>query len=258
MLFTENHDNTTSPHTTIGLTQNIIKILLGKYPEKMGDLYISASNYMTSMWRSLEQNVSVRGELGLLLASKTPWHRFFDSEIVKNSVHHTFDEEKVANMFSDWTSTTVKHRSTPYVSTLFPYCHTFIISARPQEFINPYIPTKPEEFEHQAVQKCFLFLHGHLVNQAVTKYGNDIMGRELPEPQCGQGIMTFGKRFYLMWYQLNTLNMRDHNYGVKNLLAQADYLTLYDDILERKDRPNYKIPRINEESLKMLISMFLW
>ena len=52
--------------------------------------------------------------------------------------------------------------------------------------------------------------------------------------------------------------MRDHNYGVKNLLAQADYLTLYDDILERKDRPNYKIPRINEESLKMLISMFLW
>ena len=31
------------------------------------------------------------------------------------------------------------------------------------------------------------------MNQAMTKYGNDIMGRELPEPECGQGIMIFGK-----------------------------------------------------------------
>ena len=55
-------------------------------------------------------------------------------------------------------------------------------------------------------------LLGTLV-EAVERQETEIIGMEVTEPECAPCIVSTGKRFLFIWFQLNTVDMADVNDG---------------------------------------------
>ena len=81
---------------------------------------------------------------------------------------------------------------------------------------------------------------------------------ELPEPECAQCIVTTGKHFSFIWFQLNTLDMADVNdSGVKNLVYVEWLGFLYSQIDPYKGQRRKVIADLNHDIMRTLLSVYL-
>jgi hypothetical protein len=244
----------TPPHYPFSFVQNFIKILLSKsslHP-KLTDLFFGGNIHVTSTWEVLGRLVGVRGEVtGTTITSKSRWTPFFDQDVVQNSTEHKFASEEISDVFANLNSWNVHYNGTceSSFSFLYPHTHTVIL------IDNQATP------EPQLIQRCALSLHGLLLNNIKKKYGYEGDVPLLPQPECAQGIITNGKRFSFMWYQLNTTDFSRLNEGRKNLISIYKPGLLYSKIARRRGGVSYTLrdlPDFNNDVLKTLLSMFLW
>ena len=192
--------------------------------------------------------MAVQGRPGTLLFSKRRFPRLFNQETVKASVSHNIPSSPIegVTVFSDLETQYVYEHTMAgfYPQQGYPYCHTLII---PEQY--------DESEEAQLIQKCIVYLFGSLAAQAVEKHGQDIIGKELPEPECAQGIVTDGSRFSFVWYQLNTLDLSTVMRGVKNLASVSRLGQLYS---VQKGTLSGRISHMDDHILQTLLAMLLW
>ena len=249
----ETQSEDVSPDFPFILLQNIFKNIFSQTPQysQLRNMFIANDFNVKSTWECMGNRIDVRGRPGSLIKSKTQFSRFYGKNIVKKS--EKFDIPLLENdsIFSNLNTWNV-HENIPLKVPLnqkFPYSHTLLLIDN-QNIPEPYL-----------LQKCVLYLHGILLQQAIFKHGNGIIGTELLEPECGQAIITNGKEFSFIWYQLNTLDLQTISTGVKNLLAVEKPSQLYTDVHHinaRLGHTGQRLTDFKEEVLRNFISMFLW
>ena len=234
-----------------GLLQNILKTVLTnahQYPQ-LHNLHIAREPHIAATWQHSSEMMSVRGRPGDLLNSKEKLPVFYDDVLVTESKDYSFEPMGPLSPYRDLQQLSVKN----YCSTgflrgrSFPYLHTLMVVD------NQATPWT------QLIQKGILYTFAALVAQAVERQGESIIGTEIPEPECGQCIVTNGKRFSYIWYQLNTLNMEDINAGIKNLVHVESPGLLYSKIEKIKGAPKRqrRIVDLNDDILRTLLSVLL-
>ncbi len=77
-----------------------------------------------------------------------------------------------------------------------------------------------DHYAARALTICFQLALG----QARLLYGEDVVGRDLPEPVASQCVTTDGQQFHFAAFQLNTLKLDDEA-GVKNIFWHEEQLS---------------------------------
>ena len=240
------------------LMQNILKLVLNHalhYPQ-VRKLGVSLEPFVSATWPCMGDVISVRGKQDMVLNSKEPLPRFYDPLLTEQSMDYSFESLGQASPFMDLEKYPVTGQiSTGFAEsahTLFPHLHTLFVIDN-GEYIEPPSKGLPEV---QLLQKGIVFTFGRLLSQAVSKYGRGIIGRDLPEPECAQCVVTDGCRFSFLWYQLNTLNTSNTNESIKNLVCIDRPGVLYSS-LEPDGLFKKTIVDLNADILRSLISMYL-
>lgn len=250
-------DQTKGSHKNfpISLIFNLFRMALthtSHYPQ-LQNLNISVEPFISASWPCGKETMSVRGKIDLILNSKQLFSQFYNNDTIQSSTKYSCKSLGGALPFVDLRKYPVKNRfSTVSKETRFPHAHTLCVLDN-GDYIPP--PSKGVP-EIQLVQKGLVFTFGRLCAQAVAKYGPDIVGKDLPTPECAQCVVTNGQRFSFIWYQLNTLNTGDLNTGVKNL-AFVDRAGLLYDSVESDGIFEKSLVDLDENVLRTLISMFI-
>ena len=236
------------------LLQNIIKILLSQskhYPQ-LKDLFFAGDCDVNSTWKVLEQLMSVRGHItGTIVKSKNKSKVFFDEYLVKESESYTFPSSEINDVFArlnTWNIYRYDPLTPSSIVLKYPNTHSVILI------------DNENQLEARLLQRCVLNIHGLIMNEATKKYGTVGLGL-LPEPECAQGVVTDGKKFIFLWYQLNTADCNDLNDGIKNLVTIYKPGQLYSGVEKTRGGQTHKTRRIldfDENILRTLLSMFLW
>lgn len=239
------------PTYSLGLLQNITKTILlqaHRFPQ-LHNLHIAFNPHIAATWKHGENAMAVRGRPGTFLTSKERLSQFYDRDMIEQTREHKFElleaplspyiDLKQYSIKNEYSSGFTKQRSFPYFHTLF------VIN-------NKGTP------EVQLVQRGIMYTFGRLLLQAVERHGTEIIGMELPEPECAQCIVTTGKRFSFIWFQLNTLDMADVNDGgIKNLVHIERPGFLYSQIDPYKGQRKKVIADLNHDILRTLLSVYL-
>lgn len=235
-----------------GLIQNFLKIVLTNarwYPQ-LRNLHIAHEPNIAATWVHGNQTLAVRGRAGTFLTSREKLPQFYDNSTVEESQKYELDSMSPISPYINLSQHSVNNENSTgfWRGRSFPYLHTLIV------IDNQAIP------EIQLIQKGLVYLFSCLLSQATEKHGNEIVGKTLPEAECAQCIVTNGKRFSFLLYQLNTLDIKDVNSGVKNLVHIERPGLLYSKIEKQKDRWNFGYKRVvdlNEDVLRTLLSVLL-
>ena len=243
----------------ISLVLNLYRMALNHsshYPQ-LQNLNMSLEPFISASWPCGEETVSVRGRVDMVINSKQPFPQFYDNNIIQRSTDYSLTLLGDALPFVDLLKYPVKKNfSTGSVDiskeTSYPHAHTLVILDS-GDYMPPPSKAVPEI---QLVQKGLVFTFGRLCAQAVAKYGQDIIGRDLPSPECAQCVVTNGHKVSFIWYQLNTLDTGNLTTGIKNLAfierAGLMYTSVEPDGIFRKT-----LAGLNEEVLRTLFSMFI-
>ena len=234
-----------------GLLQNMMKTVFirsRQFPQ-LCNLHISFDPHIAATWRHEKEVMAVRGRPGTFLTSRRQLSQFYDLDVIEQTKGHRFESlEAPLSPYINLKQYSVKNESSSgfIKKRSFPYFHTLFIVD------NQALP------EIQLIQKGIVYTFGRLLVQAVERHGNGIIGMEIPEPECAQCIVTNGKRFSFIWYQLNTLNIEDMNDdGVKNLVCIERPGLLYSKIDPVKGKRKKRVADTNQDILRTLLSMFL-
>lgn len=232
-----------------GLMQNILKTILNHahvHPH-LKELHVSHNPDVAATWNHVQALIAVRGRPGTVLTSKRKPTPFFDSSFVEESKSHTFESTAPLSPYLDLKQYNVYRNSATGFrpKRLFPYFHTLVV-----------VDNEAVQ-EIQLLQKGIMYTVGQLVAQAVEKHGSEVIGKDLPEPECGQCLVTNGKRFSFIWYQLNTLDMADINKGVKNLVHVERPGFLYTKLKKVFPKGVHVVEDLNDDVLKTLLSVVL-
>ena len=246
----------TRKHYPFSLMQSLIKTIQTRadlFPQ-VHDLNVAYEPPVMATWQCLGETMTVRGRPGLLLNSKQPLPQFYNSSLVVDTKHTPVLTNQPNSPYIDLKQYTVKNEScTGFVGrALFPHLHTLLVLDN-GEYIEPPSKGLPEI---QLLQKGLLFTFGRLLAQAVLKHGIEILGKELPEPECAQCIVTDGVRFSFLWYQLNTLDTNDVTGGTNNMVYIDRPGKLYTKIVDLKYNKK-GVDELNEEILRTLLSVLL-
>lgn len=205
-------------------------------------------------WKVLDEMMSVHGRPGTFYNAEKPLASFYTPEQVQETVNMQMDSLGPIPLFTDLNTYMIKGEPcTGFVTQPnFRYHHTLMISDN-----GNYKPPPSKGWpEIQLIQKGLLFTYGRLLAQAVQKHGAEIIGQVLPEPECGQCIMTDGNRFSFLWYQLNTLDLSEVNSGVKNMVCierPGNTFAKVEEIAEHRHR----LVEYNQDIVKMYLCMLL-
>ena len=232
-----------------GLMQNVLKTILNHahvHPH-LKELHVSHNPDVSATWNHLQSLIAVRGRPGTVLTSKCKLPQFFDSTLVEESNVHTIESTAPLSPYIDLKHYQVYRDSATgfHPKRLFPHFHTLVVVDN--EAIQ----------EIQLLQKGIMYTFGQLMAQAVEKHGSGVIGKDLPEPECGQCLVTNGKRFSFIWYQLNTLDMADVNSGIKNLVHVERPGFLYTKLKKVFPKGVHVVEDLNEDVLRTLLSVIL-
>ncbi len=253
-------DRTNGSHKNfpISLMLNLFKMSLthaAEYPH-LHNLHLSLEPFISAGWSCGEDRMTVRGKVDMVLNTQQPLEQFYNTETIQRSMDFDFNSLQNTLTFADLKKHQVNNTfSTGAVDTSpahYPHAHTLIVLDN-GSYIEP--PSKGVP-EIQLVQKGLIFTFGRLYAQAVSKYGEEMIGQDLPTPECAQCIVTNGQRFSFLWYQLNTLKTDSLNEGVKNLVYIDRAGMLYPSV-ESKGVFKKSIADMNNHVLRTLISMFI-
>ena len=240
------------------LLQNQFKNVMGfakDYPQ-LWHLNPAPESHVSATWKVMDEMLSVHGRPGTFLNSKRPMSQFYGQEIIEKTKDIPMDSLGPIPVFSDLNKYPVKDTANTGLypdKAFFPHFHTLLVVDN-GEYIPP--PSKGVP-EIQLLLRGLLFTFSRLLAQAVAKHGEGVLGQVLPEPECGQSIMTDGNRFSFLWFQLNTLDMSDLESGVKNIVCFQRPGEAFEAVEEeRKNR--YQLTKVNEDVLRMYLSMLLF
>lgn len=242
------------------LVQNIIKTALAsayKHPQ-VRQLNVVVDAPISATWNCEGTSVAVRGRPGLWLSSSQPLARFFDEALVEESKSYVFDKVSPNPLHYGLRQWEVNETQSPGFVTAssnkvtFPYLHTMVVIDN-GEYIPP--PSKGVP-EIQLLQKGLVYTFGRLLTQAVLKHGNEVLDSVLPEPECAQCMVTDGQRFAFFWFQLNTLDLRDLNSGVKNLVCMERPGQLF-SLIEDHTHQRKIVKDVNVDILQTIFSQML-
>ena len=104
----------------------------------------------------------------------------------------------------------------------------------------------------QIIQKALLYLFTHLVTDLTHRQGKKF-GEVLEKPIPAQAIIACGKRFHFIWYQLNTLDLKDDS-GIKNLVYVESPEWMYKKILSDKETNTKSLTNLREEPVKLYMA----
>lgn len=241
----------------VSLLQNQFKNVIGfakRYPQ-LHNLHPSPEASVSATWDVLDSALSVHGIPGTFYNSCKPMSTFYSPEEVQKSVDTRVSSLGPIPPFKDLRKYLVKGKA---CTGLFPekphyhHFHTLLISDN-----GDYKPPPSMSWpEIQLIQKGLLFTFSRLLAQAVSKHGDGILGNVLPEPECGQCMMTDGNRFSFLWYQLNTLDMKELDTGVKNMVCIERPGKTFAKVEEITDH-KHRLLDYNEDIAKMYLSMLL-
>lgn len=234
-----------------GLLQNIIKTVLTnahQYP-KLHNLHIAREPHIAATWKCSGERMAVRGRPGDLLNSKEKLPIFYDDVLVRESKNYNFEDMGPSSPYRDLRQYSVQnYTSTGFLKgRSFPYLHTLLVVD------NQATPWT------QLIQKGVLYTFAALLAQAVEQHGDSVLGTKIPKPECAQCIVTNGKRFSFIWYQLNTLKMGDPNKGIKNLVRVESPGFLYSKLekIQGARKRQKRIIDLDNDILRTLLSVFL-
>lgn len=232
-----------------GLMQNILKTILNHahvYPHLKG-LHVSHNPDVAATWNHAQALMAVRGRPGTVFTSKTKLPQFFDGSFAEESKAHTFASTEPLSPYIDLKQYGIYlDNATGFrPKRLFPFFHTLVV-----------VDNEAVQ-EIQLLQKGIMYTFGQLVAQAIEKHGSQVVGKELPEPECGQCLVTNGKRFSFIWYQLNTLDMTDVDKGVKNLVHVERPGFLYTKLKKVFPKGVHVVEDLNDEVLRTLLTTIL-
>lgn len=240
------------------LLQNKFKNVMGfgkVYPQ-LFNLNPAVEAPVSATWKIQDETLSVHGRPGTYLNSKQSMPMFYRPEDVEASRTVPVPSlQSPISPFTDLNKYLVKDTACTGLhaeKAFYPHFHTLLVVDN-GDYIPP--PTRGIP-EIQLIQKALLFTFSRLLAQAVAKHGSEVMGQVLPEPECGQSIMTNGSNFMFLWYQLNTLDMRELDSGVKNMVCiqrPGQAFTTIETKLKKKPR----LDGFKEDILKMYLSMLL-
>ena len=232
-----------------GLVQNLLKNVFTHAPmyPRLLNLHVAHEPYIAATWTHLNETLAVRGRPGLFLTSKEGFPHFYDNDIIEESRMYSFESMGDISLHIDLKRNAVREENNSgfLKGRTFPHFHTLIVVD------NQGTP------EVQLIQKGIMYTFGALVAQASERHGNGILGKQLLEPECAQCIVTNGKRFSFIWYQLNTLDTGNTNDGVKNLVCIERPGLLYSKIEAVKGRRKKRVSDLNDEILRTLLSVLL-
>jgi len=206
-------------------------------------------------WPVKDEVMSVTGRPGTFYNSSKQLETFYTPEQVLETAEMPMESLGPIPLFTDLKKYMIKDEPSSGFgggNCHFNYHHTLVVSDNGNYKPPPALPWP----EIQLIQKGLLFTFGSLLAQAVKKHGNQIIGQVLPEPECGQCIMTDGNRFTFLWYQLNTLDMRDVNDGVKNMVCVERPGECYAKVVEVAEH-RHRLEEYNQDIIKMYLSMIL-
>lgn len=217
-----------------------------RYPH-LSQLYVGDRPFITNAWERYGSRVTAHGSQASFLMSKTPLQRFYDQSVIEESANIELESTHPNPPFFDLAETNEELPET-YLSGFkgsppFPHLHTMILVD---------IFSWPED---QIIQKALLYLFTHLTADLTQRQGKQY-GDILDNPVAAQAIITNGKRFHFIWYQLNTLDLKDDS-GIKNLVYIESPPWLYRKIKTKENDNQKYLTEIKEEALKLLLTVLL-
>ena len=218
-----------------------------KYPH-LSELYVGDQPFITNVWERYGSKVTLHGSQASFLMAKTPLPIFYDQTAVEESANIELESVHPNPPFFDLAETDEELPET-YLSGFkgnppFPYLHTMILID---------IFSWPED---QIIQKALMYLFTHLTTDLIQRQGRRY-GEILENPVAAQALVTNGKRFHFIWYQLNTLDLQDDS-SIKNLVYIESPPWLYRKIKTNKEDESQKyLTEMKEETLKLLLTLLL-
>lgn len=246
----------------LSIVQNLLKVVLSQSLEYdvLRGLHVTGEFKISSWWYYKGNRLDVRGTPpGLLIKSRDPPDQpFFTPDDMNNMIEEDDNIEDqdlldvsidTSKLFSNLTTRDVRSDPPLNLASSYPYNHTLIR-------VHNY-----DSIDSSVIHNTVLYLHGLAVQQAMARGGGK-MADDLPaiSPECVQCILTNGKEFLFVWYQLNTLldKADDDN---RNIVMFSNPEHLFSDVIcttRRTDYSSRKLDNYNEHVLKKFISFFLW
>ena len=255
----QHKDQTMGTHENfpVSMLQNQFKNVMGfaKFYHQLSLLNPSPDVSVRATWPVMDELISVTGRPGTFYNCSRKLEHFYTPEQVQETTEMPMDSLGSIPLFTDLTKYMIKDEPSSGFrgdNKNFKYHHTLVISDNGNYKPPPTLPWP----EIQLIQKGLLFTFARLFTQAVDKHGKEIVGKVLPEPECGQCIMTDGNRFTFLWYQLNTLDMRDVNDGVKNMVCVERPGECYAKVVEVAQH-RHRLEEYNQDIIKMYLCMIL-
>lgn len=240
----------TSLEYPYSLMQNFYKTVACSYAAQyphLSELYVGDQPFITNVWERYGAKVTVHGSQASFLMTKTPLPRFYDQKVIEESANIELESTHPNPPFFDLAETSDELPET-YLSGFkghppFPHLHTMFLVD---------ISSWPED---QVIQKALMYLFTHLTTDLTQRQGKQY-GEVLEDPVAAQAIVTNGKRFHFIWYQLNTLDLRDDS-GIKNLVYIESPPWLYRKIKSKGDDPKKYLTEMKEETARWFVTMLL-
>jgi len=237
----------TQPQYRFALMQNFLRAIGCAYSKQyphLSELFIGDKPFITSTWERYGSRVTVHGKQASFLMSKKPLPRIFDHTTVEESAKIQLESTHPNPPFFDLAETKEELPQT-YLSGFtgtppFPHLHTMLL-------VDLY--SWPAE---QIIQKALLHLFTHLVTDLTQRQGKKF-GEVLEKPVPAQAIIACGKRFHFIWYQLNTLDLKDDD-GIKNLVYIENPGWMYKKILSDKETNAKSLTNMEEEPVKLFMT----
>jgi len=237
----------TPPQYRFALVQNFLRTLSCSYSKQyphLSELFVGDKPFITATWERYGCNVNVHGKQASFLMSKKPLPRIFDNSTVEESAKFQLESIHPNPPFFDLAETEEalpQTFSSGFTGTPpFPHLHTMVL-------VDLY--SWPAE---QIIQKALLYLFSHLVTDLTKRQGKRF-GEVLEMPVPAQAIIVCGKRFHFIWYQLNTLDLKDDN-GIKNLVYIDSPGWMYKKILSNKETNTKSLNNMREEPVKLFMA----
>ena len=218
-----------------------------EYPH-LSELFVGDQPFLTNVWERYGSKVTLYGSQASFLMAKTPLPRFYDQATMEESTGVELESTHPNPPFFDLAETDEELPET-YLSGFrgnppFPHLHTMVLID---------VLSWPED---QVIQKALMYLFTHLTTDLTQRQGK-CYGDILENPVSAQALVTNGKRFHFIWYQLNTLDLKDDS-GIKNLVYIESPPWLYRKIVTKAGNDSQKyLTEMKEETLKLLLTLLL-
>ena len=261
-----------------GEMQNLLRVILTlqtPHHPHLENLHVAFEPQIRAVWKYRRHDLAVFGRPGTLVTSKHSLPRFFDASAYKQVLEQSSPEKYLGKLFTGMMSRPVyktKINGGFFPGRSFPFAHTLIVVDHVDlPMVRRYRRSRTEsrqlaeraevtEMHRKLVMRnCVMHMYALLLAQAVEKHGQEVIGRNLPEPECMQAIVTNGQHFTFLWYQLNTLQVSNETQPVpSNLVMITEPEMLYSKVAKKLGEVNIRALDFNEEVLRTILAMILW